>query len=237
MDNFYELLEIDDYSGIEEVKASYRKLSRVYHPDRNKSPEAEKKFMEINNAYDTLSNPKSKEAYDSALRNGTQEIFATGTYTDEFKVDEGREKQFLISKMDKSQEDILTIRRLYNKWPDNSAKEEIRENCNNISAWFRKTLREMDDLYDRSNGSIKDDVNKWKLEVDTILQQATDIDKAYKEDPNFFNEFMKGSYKPEPNTQGSTRPPIYIKKSIWRRLWWLWLIIILITFIASVGGL
>ena len=48
----------------EEIKKAYRKLALEWHPDRNKSADAEEKFKEINEAYEILSNDQKKTAYD-----------------------------------------------------------------------------------------------------------------------------------------------------------------------------
>ena len=51
-DNFYEILECPETSTIDEIKKSYRRLSMIYHPDKNKNnPDATAKFQKINEAY------------------------------------------------------------------------------------------------------------------------------------------------------------------------------------------
>jgi len=62
--DFYEVLGISKSASAEELKRAYRKLALEWHPDRNKSPEANEKFKEINEAYAVLSDPKKKETYD-----------------------------------------------------------------------------------------------------------------------------------------------------------------------------
>ncbi|MBL7078478.1 J domain-containing protein [Candidatus Shapirobacteria bacterium] len=47
-----------------DLKKAYRRLALQWHPDRNKSPEAEEKFKKINAAYEILSDPKKRETYD-----------------------------------------------------------------------------------------------------------------------------------------------------------------------------
>ncbi|MBN2782783.1 MAG: J domain-containing protein [Campylobacterales bacterium] len=63
--SLYETLEINESATESEIKKAYRKLARQYHPDVNKSPEAEEKFKEINAAYEILSDKQKKAQYDA----------------------------------------------------------------------------------------------------------------------------------------------------------------------------
>jgi len=62
--DYYDVLGVSRDASLEEIKKAYRKLALEWHPDRNKSPEAEERFKEINEAYEVLSNPEKKAAYD-----------------------------------------------------------------------------------------------------------------------------------------------------------------------------
>jgi DnaJ-class molecular chaperone len=62
--DFYEVLGVGKNASKEEIKSAYRKQAMTWHPDKNKSPEAEEKFKEINEAYEILSNADKKSAYD-----------------------------------------------------------------------------------------------------------------------------------------------------------------------------
>jgi len=62
--SLYDTLDVSENASAEEIKKSYRKLARKYHPDINKSPEAEEKFKEINAAYEILSDTEKKQQYD-----------------------------------------------------------------------------------------------------------------------------------------------------------------------------
>lgn len=63
--DFYEVLGLDRGADADAIKKAYRKLAMKYHPDRNPGDKtAEDKFKEINEAYDVLSTPEKKDAYD-----------------------------------------------------------------------------------------------------------------------------------------------------------------------------
>ncbi len=63
--DFYDVLGVKKGASLDEIKQAYRKLALQYHPDRNKSKEAEEKFKEINEAYAVLSNPEKRKQYDA----------------------------------------------------------------------------------------------------------------------------------------------------------------------------
>ena len=62
--DYYELLSVPRSASQEEIKKAFRRQALKYHPDRNKSPNAEAKFKEINEAYEVLSDPDKRAAYD-----------------------------------------------------------------------------------------------------------------------------------------------------------------------------
>lgn len=62
--DYYDILGVSRTATKTEIKNAYRKLALQFHPDRNKAPEAEKKFKEINEAYEVLSDPKKRQVYD-----------------------------------------------------------------------------------------------------------------------------------------------------------------------------
>jgi molecular chaperone DnaJ len=64
MADYYEVLGVSRDADKEEIKRSYRRLARKYHPDVNKEPGAEERFKEINRAYEILSEPDTRARYD-----------------------------------------------------------------------------------------------------------------------------------------------------------------------------
>ncbi len=62
--DYYQILGVSRDASKEELKRSYRRLARKYHPDVNKEPGAEERFKEINRAYEVLSEPETRSRYD-----------------------------------------------------------------------------------------------------------------------------------------------------------------------------
>ena len=62
--DYYEVLGVSRNASKDEIKDAYRKLAMQYHPDRNKSPDAEEKFKEISEAYAVLSDDEKRQQYD-----------------------------------------------------------------------------------------------------------------------------------------------------------------------------
>lgn len=62
--DYYEVLGLSKGASAQEIKKAYRKLSKQYHPDINKEPDANEKFKEITEAYEVLSDDNKKAQYD-----------------------------------------------------------------------------------------------------------------------------------------------------------------------------
>jgi molecular chaperone DnaJ len=74
--DYYKALDVSKTATADEIKKSYRKLARKYHPDANKGdPKAEERFKEISEAYNTLSDTKRRKEYDDA-----RSLFGSGGF-------------------------------------------------------------------------------------------------------------------------------------------------------------
>ncbi|MFN4336827.1 MAG: DnaJ C-terminal domain-containing protein [Candidatus Nitrosocaldus sp.] len=76
--DYYEVLGVSRNASKEEIKQAYRRLALKYHPDRNKSPDAEEKFKLISEAYAVLSDDEKRRLYDAYGHAGLE-----GRYTSE----------------------------------------------------------------------------------------------------------------------------------------------------------
>ncbi|KAF9237672.1 hypothetical protein BU15DRAFT_75870 [Melanogaster broomeanus] len=62
--DLYKTLEVSKHASEQDIRKAYKRLSRKYHPDKNKDPGAEDKFVEIAHAYEVLSDSTKRQIYD-----------------------------------------------------------------------------------------------------------------------------------------------------------------------------
>lgn len=69
MSDYYEVLNLHRSASLEDIKRSFRQLALKHHPDRNRSSEdSRKKFMEVVEAYEILSDDQSRKEYDRSYK-------------------------------------------------------------------------------------------------------------------------------------------------------------------------
>ncbi len=76
--DYYEIIGIARNATDEEIKRAFRKLAFKYHPDHNRQDGAEEKFKEVNEAYEVLSDPDKRAAYDRFGHGGAEGLFGRG---------------------------------------------------------------------------------------------------------------------------------------------------------------
>lgn len=62
---YYAILHIDETAGEKEIKDAFRREVKLYHPDKNPAPDAKAIYMKINEAYQVLTDPDARKAYDN----------------------------------------------------------------------------------------------------------------------------------------------------------------------------
>ncbi len=130
--NLYSVLGVDSSASKAAIKAAFRTLAKKYHPDINKGNKSfEKKFKEIKQAYEVLSDDKKRYEYDKL--NGFNQIpKQTKTYTNPYKAQEEYKKRASSSNTKKQPNP---------QQEENNFKEEFSKFVNEVFSQKEKTVQ------------------------------------------------------------------------------------------------
>jgi len=84
--DYYKILDLHRSASDADIKKAYKRLSRKYHPDRNKEQNAEEKFVGITRAYEVLSDPEKRSIYDRHGEEGLKAREGGGGHANPFDV-------------------------------------------------------------------------------------------------------------------------------------------------------
>ena len=78
MTDYYSILGVNKGASSSDIKKGYFKQSKLYHPDKNKNPNAKEQFQKINEAYEVLQDPEKKKIYDQFGKEGLETMGGGG---------------------------------------------------------------------------------------------------------------------------------------------------------------
>uniref|UniRef100_A0A915KGB2 DnaJ homolog subfamily B member 9 n=1 Tax=Romanomermis culicivorax TaxID=13658 RepID=A0A915KGB2_ROMCU len=83
--NFYKVLGLSSGATTQSIRKAYKSLVKEYHPDKNSNADAAQKFMEIQHAYEILSDPAKRQQYDQFRTVNGHEHSTEQQYKDGFR--------------------------------------------------------------------------------------------------------------------------------------------------------
>lgn len=178
--DYYQRLGIVRTAGLDEIKKAYRDLSLQYHPDKNKSPDAEEKFKLIAQAYETLSDAEKRRKYDVTLEKKVnhesreeEKSTSCGLLGAENKASDSP----LLQMLGQLHREYLLMSEKYKTDPQDP---EMRQ----LYSLFRVAMSFVDKIYPILPKRLKDLEKDGKLNNFTLLKDFLTISSAY-------NSFIK----------------------------------------------
>ncbi|MEK4628194.1 DnaJ domain-containing protein [Solibacillus sp. FSL R7-0682] len=136
MKTHYDTLAVSKDASQDQIKLAYRALSKKYHPDVNGgSKDAEKIFLEVQEAYTILKNKTSREEYDLKLENSTYHTSKNVEFTNSKQTTE-KKQAFNMNEMEKNFEQFFGF---------NPKSKEMKSNTQN----GKKNPIDTSDLFER----------------------------------------------------------------------------------------
>lgn len=162
-EDYYKVLQVDPSAEPEVITAAYRRLAFKYHPDTNKSPDAEARMRRINEAYEVLSNPVRRAEFDRARRG-----FDVGA--DYSRPANGNAASPGSKEYDLREAELERNRAI------RAAEDAYRQAIRNADTERDRSLREAELEYNRAKRSIEE---AWKrarrdadIERDRLIKEA-----------------------------------------------------------------
>jgi len=134
-DELYQVLGLTPRAKQEQIKASYFRLSKIYHPDVCRDPEGKEKFVRISKAYETLGNEEKRRDYD--LRRG---ILKYPTEERSRNTDSAQAREY-------THEDALRYQHTFNRHREESNTQNANENANENANTDRESKQKSDDAH------------------------------------------------------------------------------------------
>lgn len=191
--DYYQILDVEKNVSDDDIRKAYRKLALKYHPDKNKEPDAEEKFKEINKAYSILGKKESRDKYDKygdKLENEPQNM------NDMFEMFFNSKMQTdnnVVHQIDVSLEDLYNGKKKKLKM----TKEKICDKCNGIGCKDKKHQIKCS----RCNGTGKQlNIKKMGNMIQQISSPCFNCNtKGYIIDKNYLCDECKGNGNIEGN--------------------------------------
>lgn len=163
--DYYNVLEVNKDSSLADIKASYRKLARQYHPDVNPDASATERFKTITMAYQTLSDPDKKRSYDTS--HVCLEILEARKQKIKEKLSQAKQQQSTQTK----QAQNTYAQTVLNK-PATSQSPSTQNNQTSV-----KKEEAVTDFFDSFASIFKEAIGNWKpaAEVDKGRKKAIPV--------------------------------------------------------------
>ncbi|NVM01703.1 MAG: DnaJ domain-containing protein [Candidatus Helarchaeota archaeon] len=154
--DLYDILGVNSNASADEIRSSYRRLARKFHPDINPNKDAEERIKLINIAYGVLSDPVKRQQYDFMRRYGVSNNVYSANYGETVEFKSLSEFFEFLSKIDDEEfEKILDslfsqlfLNFIKGLWEmGDRFRKRIRQTIQNTVKNFEKTVRNFFDLF------------------------------------------------------------------------------------------